>query len=451
MRTAADGRETTQCRTCGSVGTHFTSACPENKSHGCCEVCGNSSHAGLDCGLLWRSYLPTEGRIRRVQWLPTSCYSCGSNLHYGADCLHQDPRRRATAAWTSFSRANASQYLDARSELQAIAVPTAPPFHGRAGGGGGGGGGSGMGPHRQNNKKRSRPDRAQGYNDNDDGGGGGGGGRDDDSGDFFRPKLQRVDAKGSKRTHIRFGKDGQLRQKPAAMSRTNSGGSSQPRASTSGNTDNSGASAGGGSGRGPSQQQRAGADMDISPHQKFTPLNRSGAEEPRYQQHEQSSSNNNNNNKAGASRQKPGAPRKTKGGKAHDGGGGADRDARRDNNYGGQNHRQYAPLPPAPSSLPPPPPPSALPPPPPPTHLLPPPPPLPSTTLTYSPHSSTRPAWYHASGYQPTGGSSYAPQLLLPPLPPPAAQTQGGSHTDKAETYRPMPSAARNAWKKHRL
>lgn len=121
------------CRNCNAVDLHFASACPHAQKcdrcgekghsiHACpsklklvgeeleCDLCSGKGHHAYECTQLWSTYFPDRLQtVNKVSSLVVGCYSCGSQLHWGADC---DLGSRDVKLFSdAFSAKEANRYL----------------------------------------------------------------------------------------------------------------------------------------------------------------------------------------------------------------------------------------------------------------------------------------------------------------------------------------------------
>lgn len=118
-----------RCGKCKQLG-HKKASCPEKLAvaHGEvvmeCAVCGLHDHTEVNCSDVWETYLPQPGMVKKVRSLPTFCYCCGSDTHFGGDCGLADRRIPPTKTWTT---ATASFYIDPASENEAMVYQQSVP------------------------------------------------------------------------------------------------------------------------------------------------------------------------------------------------------------------------------------------------------------------------------------------------------------------------------------
>ncbi|PSR97001.1 hypothetical protein BD289DRAFT_480344 [Coniella lustricola] len=91
-----------------------------------CAFCEGCDHTEYNCSSLWQIYRPTPGQVKKVKSLPTFCYCCGYDGHYGGDCTMVSKRVPPTKTWTLSA---AAIYVDAASSEIALAYrnPLPPP------------------------------------------------------------------------------------------------------------------------------------------------------------------------------------------------------------------------------------------------------------------------------------------------------------------------------------
>ncbi|KAI9823179.1 MAG: hypothetical protein M1832_002622 [Thelocarpon impressellum] len=171
-----------RCKACG--GRHVEKLSRFNPSTGPqreCDVCGREGHDGRFCDLLWRSLVPAD-TPRRVRGLPVSCYHCGKNSHYGAECP-EAPLLALSGLRETFSQRNADRYLDPTSELLAPSLKMTVTAAAE------------QGPPPRRTTRSQGPTREIELD------------SDDDSANFFRPSIARLQQQQQQqRTHIRFGR-----------------------------------------------------------------------------------------------------------------------------------------------------------------------------------------------------------------------------------------------------
>lgn len=91
-----------------------------------CAFCESHDHTEYNCNSLWQVYRPKPGKVKKVKSLPTFCYCCGQDGHYGGDCTMVKKSVPPTKTWTISA---ASIYVDAASSEIALAYqnPLPPP------------------------------------------------------------------------------------------------------------------------------------------------------------------------------------------------------------------------------------------------------------------------------------------------------------------------------------
>ncbi|KDN59770.1 putative zinc knuckle domain-containing protein [Colletotrichum sublineola] len=101
-----------RCTKCRQLG-HGKARCTEKLVHldeeGMeCAICGAQDHLEDECEVLWRSYKPQDGLVKKVKVFPAFCASCGTEGHYSSDCALRGDRPR-NHTW---SLKNRSLYVD---------------------------------------------------------------------------------------------------------------------------------------------------------------------------------------------------------------------------------------------------------------------------------------------------------------------------------------------------
>ena len=112
-----------RCMKCRQIG-HGLKACTEKLALTAdeqtpCAFCGGA-HLEDECSEIWRSFNPNSTTIRKVKAIPSFCYSCGGEDHYGSECALPGREGRLTGR-TSWSRENRDTYVDPQSDAVAIA------------------------------------------------------------------------------------------------------------------------------------------------------------------------------------------------------------------------------------------------------------------------------------------------------------------------------------------
>ncbi|KAI1738917.1 hypothetical protein F4680DRAFT_423356 [Xylaria scruposa] len=112
-----------RCDKCRQIG-HSVETCQEKlrlatEELDGCAFCG-ADHQDQDCFEIWKSFKPSELHIRKVKSIPTFCYVCGGEGHYGPECSLSDKRDKATER-TTWSKAMRDLYVNPESDEVAIA------------------------------------------------------------------------------------------------------------------------------------------------------------------------------------------------------------------------------------------------------------------------------------------------------------------------------------------
>ncbi|KAI0133925.1 hypothetical protein BJ170DRAFT_179247 [Xylariales sp. AK1849] len=86
-----------------------------------CIFCG-AAHTEDECTEIWRSFDPSGVEIKKVKAIPTFCYTCGREGHYGPECGLATKGHRPSATGSKvWSQANRDLYVDPDSPNTAIA------------------------------------------------------------------------------------------------------------------------------------------------------------------------------------------------------------------------------------------------------------------------------------------------------------------------------------------
>ncbi|KAF9882347.1 hypothetical protein CkaCkLH20_00383 [Colletotrichum karsti] len=102
-----------RCTKCRQLG-HGKGQCTEklislDEEGAECATCGSQAHDDDDdCEVLWRSYKPQSGMIKKVNFLPAFCGACGAEGHYYSDCAFRGDKPRSQ----TWSLRNRDRYLD---------------------------------------------------------------------------------------------------------------------------------------------------------------------------------------------------------------------------------------------------------------------------------------------------------------------------------------------------
>ncbi|KAI1639948.1 hypothetical protein F4809DRAFT_592946 [Biscogniauxia mediterranea] len=111
-----------RCAKCHQLG-HVMETCQEKLALASdeldgCAICG-AGHLDDDCSEIWRSYNPLEVARKKVKSIPSFCYNCGAQNHYGPECGLPSKGPKVTGP-TTWSQANRDLYVDPESEKIAI-------------------------------------------------------------------------------------------------------------------------------------------------------------------------------------------------------------------------------------------------------------------------------------------------------------------------------------------
>ncbi|KAI4600842.1 hypothetical protein KJ359_013005 [Pestalotiopsis sp. 9143b] len=125
-----------RCTKCHQTG-HEKASCQEKialakDEREPCVFCG-ISHLEDQCAELWRSFNHAEVDIRKVKVIPTFCYTCGNEGHYGPECGLATRGPELTAALRIWSSSIRDLYIDPDSPNAAIAWAGADPSQIKAG------------------------------------------------------------------------------------------------------------------------------------------------------------------------------------------------------------------------------------------------------------------------------------------------------------------------------
>lgn len=118
-----------RCAKCKQLG-HTKASCKEKLAMATgegfmeCAFCQAQDHQEEQCSEIWETYRPQVGQIKQVRSVPTFCYCCGAEGHFGTDCGLADPKVPLSATW---SNAGASLYVDPTSSEKAIAFQNPLP------------------------------------------------------------------------------------------------------------------------------------------------------------------------------------------------------------------------------------------------------------------------------------------------------------------------------------
>lgn len=118
-----------RCAKCKQLG-HTKASCKEKLSMAAgegfmeCAFCQAQDHQEEHCSEIWETYRPQVGHIKQVKSVPTFCYCCGAEGHFGTDCGLADHKVPPSATW---SNAGASLYVDPKSSEEAIAFQNPMP------------------------------------------------------------------------------------------------------------------------------------------------------------------------------------------------------------------------------------------------------------------------------------------------------------------------------------
>lgn len=118
-----------RCTKCKQLG-HTKTSCKEKLAMAAgegfmeCAFCQAQDHQEEQCPEIWETYRPQVGQIKQVKSVPTFCYCCGAEGHFGTDCGLANPKVPPSATW---SNAGASLYVDPTSSEEAIAFQNPLP------------------------------------------------------------------------------------------------------------------------------------------------------------------------------------------------------------------------------------------------------------------------------------------------------------------------------------
>lgn len=118
-----------RCAKCKQLG-HTKASCKEKLAMAAgegfmeCAFCQAQDHQEEQCPEIWETYRPQVGHIKQVRSVPTFCYCCGAEGHFGTDCGLADPKMPPSATW---SNTGASLYVDPTSSEEAIAFQNPIP------------------------------------------------------------------------------------------------------------------------------------------------------------------------------------------------------------------------------------------------------------------------------------------------------------------------------------
>ncbi|KXJ91156.1 hypothetical protein Micbo1qcDRAFT_195942 [Microdochium bolleyi] len=129
-----------RCSKCYQLG-HSSKSCTEKlavtaEERDPCAFCG-APHLETECSEIWRSYNPGTVSRKTVRSIPTYCFTCGREGHYGPEC-GLPGRGPSIAGPTTWSQANRDLYIDPASDAVAIgwagvgssaATAVQPSFH----------------------------------------------------------------------------------------------------------------------------------------------------------------------------------------------------------------------------------------------------------------------------------------------------------------------------------
>lgn len=113
-----------RCSKCRQVG-HTVDTCQEKLALAKeemvpCAFC-QCAHTEDECTEIWRSFNPSEVEIRKVKDIPSFCYICGAEGHYGPECGLARKGKQALSVPHIWSQASRSLYIDPASPNIAIA------------------------------------------------------------------------------------------------------------------------------------------------------------------------------------------------------------------------------------------------------------------------------------------------------------------------------------------
>lgn len=113
-----------RCNKCRQLG-HTKDKCREKialakEEMEPCAYCG-SPHTEDQCIEIWKSFNPSEAEIKKVKVIPTFCYVCGAEGHYGPECGLASGGKDMDTGLSIWSSAIRDYYVDPNSTESAIA------------------------------------------------------------------------------------------------------------------------------------------------------------------------------------------------------------------------------------------------------------------------------------------------------------------------------------------
>lgn len=113
-----------RCTKCHQMG-HANSTCQEKialarEEREPCVICA-SAHTEDQCAEIWKSFNPTAVEIKKVKTIPSFCYTCGNEGHYGPECGLAVKGKGLAVDLRIWSSAIRDSYIDPASPNSALA------------------------------------------------------------------------------------------------------------------------------------------------------------------------------------------------------------------------------------------------------------------------------------------------------------------------------------------